>query len=416
MASSGSRSSGTATWAGPSRSSPHSSRTWSWRASSPAATASTPTPPCGRSPSSPPTRTSSTSPSRSAPPPTSRSRRRSSSATPTPSTPTTTTATSPPPRRDGQVAKENGTVAVVSTGWDPHVLLNRTIGQALLPGGQQQTFWGPGLSQGHSDAVRREEGVKNGVQYTNPSPKPHDAARQGEEGLTGKQAHLRRCFIVADEADQERIENEIRTMPDYFVGYEVEVNFIDEATFDAEHTGMPHGGHVITAGDTGGYVQSIGTLELEQPRLHRCLRPGARPTVCVRPARPVPTRCSRSPVPHLRPLEEPSHATCSRVRHGDEQEGADRQHQPDAEDAEAVGTPTVTKSRRTPATATRRRRRGDVEPKSCPPCPQGRRGRGRSGRRAGADEQAEHQAEDPEHLRPLDQVEDAGGGDHRPVR
>ena len=165
-----------------------------------------------------------------------------------------------------KVAKENGTVAVVSTGWDPGMFsLNRTIGQALLPGGQQQTFWGPGLSQGHSDAVRRVEGVKKGVQYTIPSPEALDAARQGEEGLTGKQAHLRRCFIVADEADQERIENEIRTMPDYFVGYEVEVNFIDEATFDAEHTGMPHGGHVITAGDTGGYVQSIEyTLELER--------------------------------------------------------------------------------------------------------------------------------------------------------
>ena len=157
-----------------------------------------------------------------------------------------------------RVARENGTVAIVSTGWDPGMFsLNRTIGQALLPGGQQQTFWGPGLSQGHSDAVRRVEGVKKGVQYTIPSPEALEAARKGESGLSGKQAHLRRCFIVADEADHERIENEIRTMPDYFVGYEVEVNFIDEATFDAEHTGMPHGGHVITAGDTGGYVQSI---------------------------------------------------------------------------------------------------------------------------------------------------------------
>lgn len=157
-----------------------------------------------------------------------------------------------------RVARENGTVAVVSTGWDPGMFsLNRTIGQALLPGGQQQTFWGPGLSQGHSDAVRRIEGVKKGVQYTIPSPEALEAARKGEAGLTGRQAHLRRCFVVADEADRERIENEIRTMPDYFVGYEVEVHFIDEATFDAEHTGMPHGGHVITAGDTGGYVQSI---------------------------------------------------------------------------------------------------------------------------------------------------------------
>jgi diaminopimelate dehydrogenase len=166
-----------------------------------------------------------------------------------------------------RIAKENGTVAIVSTGWDPGMFsLNRTIGQALLPGGSQHTFWGPGLSQGHSDAVRRIEGVHKAVQYTIPSPEALEAARKGEaDDLTGKQTHLRRCFVVCDEADRERIENEIRTMPDYFVGYEVEVNFIDEATFDAEHTGMPHGGHVITAGDTGGYTQTIGyTLELER--------------------------------------------------------------------------------------------------------------------------------------------------------
>lgn len=166
-----------------------------------------------------------------------------------------------------KAAKENGTVAIVSTGWDPGMFsLNRTIGQALLPGGSQNTFWGPGLSQGHSDALRRIDGVRKAVQYTIPSPDALEKARKGEaEGLTGKQTHLRRCFVVCEESDQERIENEIRTMPDYFVGYEVEVNFIDEATFDAEHTGMPHGGHVITAGDTGGYTQSIEyTLELER--------------------------------------------------------------------------------------------------------------------------------------------------------
>lgn len=166
-----------------------------------------------------------------------------------------------------KVAKENGTVAIVSTGWDPGMFsLNRTIGQALLPGGSQHTFWGPGLSQGHSDAVRRIAGVEKAVQYTVPSPEALEAARRGEAGeLDAKQAHLRSCYVVCDEADRERIENEIRTMPDYFVGYEVEVHFIDEATFDAEHNGMPHGGHVITAGDTGGYTQAIEyTLELER--------------------------------------------------------------------------------------------------------------------------------------------------------
>ncbi len=166
-----------------------------------------------------------------------------------------------------EIAKENGTVAVVSTGWDPGMFsLNRTMAQAILPGAAQHTFWGPGLSQGHSDALRRIPGVHKAVQYTIPSPDALDAARKGEAGqLSGKDAHLRRCFVVADEADHERIENEIRTMPDYFVGYQVEVNFVDEATFDAEHTGMPHGGHVVTAGDTGGYTETIEyTLELDR--------------------------------------------------------------------------------------------------------------------------------------------------------
>lgn len=166
-----------------------------------------------------------------------------------------------------EIARENGTVAIVSTGWDPGMFsLNRTMASAILPGAAQHTFWGPGLSQGHSDALRRIAGVHKAVQYTIPSPEALAAARRGEAGeLAGKQAHLRRCFVVADEADRERIEHEIRTMPDYFVGYEVEVNFIDEATFDAEHTGMPHGGHVITAGDTGGFTETIEyTLELDR--------------------------------------------------------------------------------------------------------------------------------------------------------
>lgn len=166
-----------------------------------------------------------------------------------------------------EAARAAGTVAIVSTGWDPGMFsINRTYASALLPNAKQHTFWGPGLSQGHSDAVRRIDGVKKGVQYTIPDESALDAARRGEAGgLTGKQTHLRRCFIVADEADRERIEHEIRTMPDYFEGYQVEVNFIDDATFDAEHTGMPHGGHVVTAADTGGFNHTIEyILELDR--------------------------------------------------------------------------------------------------------------------------------------------------------
>lgn len=156
-------------------------------------------------------------------------------------------------------AKAAGNVALVATGWDPGMFsLNRTLASAILPNAQQHTFWGPGLSQGHSDAVRRIAGVKKGVQYTLPSEAALELARKGEAGgLSGKQAHLRQCWIVADQADHARIENEIRTMADYFVGYQTEVHFIDEATFDAEHSGMPHGGHVITNGETGGFSHSI---------------------------------------------------------------------------------------------------------------------------------------------------------------
>lgn len=158
-----------------------------------------------------------------------------------------------------EAAKAAGNVALIATGWDPGMFsLNRTLAEAILPNAQQHSFWGPGLSQGHSDAVRRVEGVKKGVQYTLPSQAALDLARQGKAGdMTNKQAHIRQCWIVADEANHQRIENDIRTMPDYFVGYETEVHFIDEATFDREHSGMPHGGHVVTTGDTGGFSHSI---------------------------------------------------------------------------------------------------------------------------------------------------------------
>ena len=154
------------------------------------------------------------------------------------------------------VAEKAGNVAVVSTGWDPGMFsLNRVYAAAILPDAQQNTFWGPGLSQGHSDALRRIEGVTSAVQYTLPAEEALDKARRGEaEGITGKNAHKRQCFVVPESDDaelKERIENDIRTMPDYFVGYEVEVNFISQEEFDKNHTGMPHGGHVITTGELG---------------------------------------------------------------------------------------------------------------------------------------------------------------------
>lgn len=166
-----------------------------------------------------------------------------------------------------EAARAAGNVAVVATGWDPGMFsINRVYGAALLADHQQHTFWGPGLSQGHSDALRRIDGVQKAVQYTLPSEEALEKARRGEAGgLTGKQTHKRQCFVVAPESEHERIENEIRTMADYFVGYEVEVNFIDEATFDSEHTGMPHGGHVITTGDTGGFHHTVEyTLKLDR--------------------------------------------------------------------------------------------------------------------------------------------------------
>ncbi|MDO5496040.1 MAG: diaminopimelate dehydrogenase, partial [bacterium] len=168
-------------------------------------------------------------------------------------------------------AREGGTVAIISTGWDPGLFsLNRVLGGAILPGAQQHTFWGPGLSQGHSDALRRIDGVRRAVQYTLPAEDAVAAAQRGEAGeLSAKEAHVRQCWVVADPAEHERIEREIREMPDYFVGYQVQVHFIDEAEFTRDHSGMPHGGRVITSGvvegPTGGRRHGIGfSLDLER--------------------------------------------------------------------------------------------------------------------------------------------------------
>lgn len=152
------------------------------------------------------------------------------------------------------VAKENGTVAVISAGWDPGMFsINRLYGNAILPDGKDYTFWGKGVSQGHSDAIRRIEGVLNAKQYTIPVDAALEAVRGGENPeLTTRQKHTRECFVVAEEgADLARIENEIKTMPNYFADYDTTVHFISAEELKANHGGIPHGGFVIRSGKTG---------------------------------------------------------------------------------------------------------------------------------------------------------------------
>ena len=159
-------------------------------------------------------------------------------------------------------AKKSGNIALLSVGWDPGLFsLNRLFGETILPEGETYTFWGKGLSQGHSDAVRRVAGVKKGVQYTLPSEDAIGRVRSGEQPeLTTREKHVRECFIVLEKgADAEAVRNTIKTMPDYFEPYNTTVNFIDEATFNAEHSAMPHGGFVIRSGTTG--TQSKQTIE-----------------------------------------------------------------------------------------------------------------------------------------------------------
>ncbi|MBU3825631.1 MAG: diaminopimelate dehydrogenase [Candidatus Oceanisphaera merdipullorum] len=147
-----------------------------------------------------------------------------------------------------------GKVAMLSVGWDPGLFsINRLYGEAILPVGETYTFWGKGLSQGHSDAVRRVSGVKSGVQYTIPSESAMARVRNGEQPtLTTREKHTRECFIVLEDgADAEAVRNTIVTMPDYFCDYDTTVNFIDKETFEREHSAMPHGGFVIRSGVSG---------------------------------------------------------------------------------------------------------------------------------------------------------------------
>ncbi len=151
-------------------------------------------------------------------------------------------------------AKASGKVAVISCGWDPGMFsLNRLYASCILPEGKAYTFWGKGVSQGHSDAIRRIDGVADAKQYTIPVPAALNAVRSGENPeLTTRQKHTRECFVVAEEgADKSRIEEEIKTMPNYFADYDTTVHFISQEELARDHSGIPHGGFVIRSGKTG---------------------------------------------------------------------------------------------------------------------------------------------------------------------
>lgn len=150
-------------------------------------------------------------------------------------------------------AKANGNTALISVGWDPGLFsINRLYGEALIPEGETYTFWGRGLSQGHSDAVRRVEGVAAGVQYTLPAEPAIEAVRSGKRpALTTREKHTRECFVVLEEgADAASVEQEITTMPHYFADYDTTVHFLTTEELARDHNAMPHGGFVIRSGNT----------------------------------------------------------------------------------------------------------------------------------------------------------------------
>lgn len=152
-----------------------------------------------------------------------------------------------------KVAKENNKLGIISVGWDPGLFsMARMLFGAILPNGEDYTFWGKGVSQGHSDAIRRIKGVKGGIQYTIPKEEALNEVRSGvNPTLTARDKHLRECFVVAEEgADKEKIENEIKNMPNYFADYDTIVHFISEDELKKNHSKMPHGGFVIRSGNT----------------------------------------------------------------------------------------------------------------------------------------------------------------------
>jgi diaminopimelate dehydrogenase len=162
-------------------------------------------------------------------------------------------------------ARSGSTTAVICGGWDPGVFsLARVYGESFLPSGATYTFWGPGLSQGHSDAIRRVPGVKMGVQYTLPAEKAIERVRAGENPqLSTREMHTRSCYVVLEAgADAEEVKRAIVSMPHYFADYDTTVTFVDEATFRREHTKMPHGGFVMRSGTTGQESKQLFELRL----------------------------------------------------------------------------------------------------------------------------------------------------------
>ena len=163
-----------------------------------------------------------------------------------------------------KAAKESGHIGLISVGWDPGMFsLNRLYANAVLPGGKDYTFWGKGVSQGHSDAIRRIAGVRDARQYTIPVDSALEAVRSGSEPeLTTRQKHTRECFVVAEEgADFKKIEEEIVTMPNYFADYDTTVHFISEEELLRDHAGIPHGGFVIRTGKTGWNNENSHVIE-----------------------------------------------------------------------------------------------------------------------------------------------------------
>ena len=161
-------------------------------------------------------------------------------------------------------AKDAGNVGIISVGWDPGLFsLNRMYANAILPNGNDYTFWGKGVSQGHSDAIRRVEGVKDGKQYTIPVEAALEAVRSGKNPeLTTREKHLRECFVVLEDgADAAKVEAEIKNMPNYFADYDTTVHFISEEELKKNHSGIPHGGFVIRSGKTGWNEENSHVIE-----------------------------------------------------------------------------------------------------------------------------------------------------------
>ncbi|GCF92569.1 diaminopimelate dehydrogenase [Enterococcus florum] len=167
-----------------------------------------------------------------------------------------------------QTAKENQTVSIISTGWDPGLFsLNRLYAQSILPKGETNTFWGKGVSQGHSDALRRIKGVADAVQYTIPNTEIIQKLKSGEKlDLETRDKHFRECFVVLqDGADAEAIKEEIVTMPNYFADYDTDVHFVSQAELNRDHKAMPHGGTVLHTGTTHEKTKQVieYTLQLD---------------------------------------------------------------------------------------------------------------------------------------------------------